>query len=162
MFYPALGDLKSMAYEDVRPDFAAISSDVDTAFDTSQDVNRRTMERYGIKPTDGAFNASETQYGLGRAMATVNANNTARQQAKDQQFTRLASFANLSQGMQTNATNTVNRGYGSQFDAFGNQANLAGGRAAQYSQAAAAGANMFGRGVAGMVNGYQQNSFGGV
>jgi hypothetical protein len=152
LFYPALGDLRSLAYEDVRPNFAAISADVDTAFDTSQGVNRRTMERYGIKPTDGAFNASETQYGLGRAMATVNANNTARQQAKDQKFNRLAAFANLSQGMQSNATSTINNGFGTSFNAFGNQANMYGNQAAGYAGAAAAGANMFGRGLAGLIN----------
>jgi hypothetical protein len=153
LFMPALTDLRSMAYEQVRPNFAAISADVDTAFDTSQGVNRRNMERYGIKPTDGAFNASETQYGLGRAMATVNANNQARTAAKDQQFNRLASFANLSQGMQATANNTVNSGFGSQFNAYGNQANLYGSQAAGYAGAAAAGANMFGRGLSYFANG---------
>jgi hypothetical protein len=153
LFMPALTDLRSMAYEDVRPNFAAISADVDTAFDTSQGVNRRTMERYGIKPTDGAFNASETQYGLGRAMATVNANNTARTAAKDQKFNRLAAFANLSQGMQSNANSAVNSGFGNTFNAFGNQANMYGNQAQGYAGAAAAGANMFGRGLSYFANG---------
>jgi len=161
LFMPALTDLRSLAYEDVRPNFAAISADVDTAFDTSQDVNRRTMERYGIKPADGAFQASETQYGLGRAMATVNANNQARQAAKDQKFNRLASFANLSQGMQSTATGTINSGFGNTFNALGNQANMFGGRAAQYSQAAAEGANMVGRGFSYLINNLPSNGGGG-
>lgn len=162
MFYPALGDLRAMAYEEDRPNFAAISADVDTAFDTSQDINRRNMERFGVKPTDGAFSASETQYGLGRAMATVNANNQARQQAKDTKFNRLSAFAGLSSGMQSNATNTVNQGYGALGGAYGNQANMYGNRAQQYSEAAASGAQMFGRGLAGIANWWQNNSFGGV
>jgi len=162
LYMPALTDLRSMAYEEQRPDFAAISADVDTSFDTSQDVNRRQMERYGVKPTDGAFNASETQYGLGRAMATVNANNQARQQAKDSQWNRLSGFANLSNGAQSTATSTMNQGFGSMMGAYGNQANLYGQQAAQYGQAAAAGAQMAGRGLSGIANWWSNNQWGGI
>lgn len=160
LYMPALTDLRTMAYEEQRPNFAAISADVDKSFDTSQDINRRQMERYGVKPTDGSFQASETQYGLGRAMATVGANNAARQQAKDSQFNRLASFANLSNGMQATANGTVNTGFGNMMNAYGNQANLYGQQANQYSQAAAAGAQMFGRGLSGMINAWGQSGTG--
>lgn len=161
LYQPALYDLRSMAYEEQRPNFAAISADVDTAFDTSQAMNRRQMERYGVNPADGAWNASETQYGLGRATATVNANNQARQQAKDSQWNRLASFANLSSGAQANATSTMNQGFGSMMGAYGNQANMYGNQAAQYGQAAAAGAQMAGRGLSGIANWYGNNFTGG-
>lgn len=147
MFMPVLGDLRNMAYEEQRPDYAGIAADVGQAFDSSQAMNRRQMERFGVSPTDGASQASETQYGLGRALAHVGAANSARMAAKDQQFNRLAQIGNLSAGQQAMATNTMQGGFGALQGAFGNQANLFGAQANNYMQAAAAGANMAGFGL---------------
>ncbi len=147
MFMPVLGDLREMAAEEQRPDFAGIASDVQQSFDASQGINRRQMERFGIAPTDGASNASETQYGIGRALAQVGAFNQARQGARDSQFNRMLQIGNLSAGQQAMATNTMNGGFGSLMGAFGNQANLFGAQANNYMQAAAAGAQMAGYGM---------------
>jgi hypothetical protein len=147
MFMPVLGDLRDMAYEEQRPDYAGIAADVGQAFDASQGMNRRQMERFGVQPTDGATNASETQYGIGRALAQVGASNTARMGARDQQFNRLAQIGNLSAGQQAQATNTMQGGFGAMQGALGNQANLFGAQANNYMQAAAAGANMAGFGL---------------
>jgi len=147
MFMPVLGDLRDMAYEDQRPDYGAISADVGMAFDASQGMNRRQMERYGVSPTDGANQASETEYGIGRALAKVGGFNQARQGAKDQRFNRLAQIGNLSAGQQAQATNTMQGGFGAMQGALGNQANLFGAQANNYMQAAAAGANMAGFGL---------------
>lgn len=145
MFQPVYGDLKNMAYEDNRPDYGAIDADVGHAFDTSQGINRRNMERFGVNPTDGAFSASETQYGLGRAMAEVGGHQQARRQAKDQKWNRLASFANLGAGQQATANNTVNQGFGAVMNAQGTQAGLYGQQANEYAQMAASGAGLLGR-----------------
>lgn len=147
MFQPVLGDLRDMAYEDQRPDYGAISADVGMAFDASQGMNRRQMERYGVAPTDGANQASETEYGIGRALAKVGGFNQARQGAKDQKFNRLAQIGNLSAGQQAQATNTMQGGFGAMQGAYGNQANLYGAQANNYMQAAAAGAQMAGYGL---------------
>jgi hypothetical protein len=152
MFRGPLTDLRTMAYEEARPDYLGIAADVGNSFDSSQDVNRRTMSRYGISPTDGAAAASETQYGLGRALATVGGFEQARSQARDQRWNRMASFANLSNGHQANAQNTMNQGFGAMGNAFGNQANLYGANAAQYGAAAAAGAQMAGFGLNQLAN----------
>ena len=40
----------------ITPDYAAIGGDVNASFDTAQGMERRQMQRYGIKPTDGALN----------------------------------------------------------------------------------------------------------
>ncbi len=163
LYMPALTSFRELAMEEERPDYGAIAADVGMSFDTAQDINRRTMERYGVNPTDGAFSASETQYGLGRAMAQVNGNNQARKAAKDTRFNKLASFASLSSGAQANALNTMNAGSSALGGAFGGQAAMYGARADQYSQAAAAGAQMMGRGVSSLVNEYSGNNmFGGV
>lgn len=160
MFYPAMGDLRNMAYEEQRPDFNAIAADVGNAFDTSQGINRRTMQRFGVAPTDGAAAASETQYGLGRALATVGGFQQARTQAKDQQWNRLASFTSLGQGQQASALNTMNQGFGALGNAFGNQASMYGNQAQQYGRAAAAGAGMFGYGLNQISNSPWGQSFG--
>lgn len=161
MFMPVLQDLRTMASEEQRPDYAGISADVGMAFDASQGTNRRQMERFGIAPTDGASQASETQYGLGRALAKVGAFQQARQGARDTQFNRMAALGNLSAGQQAMATNTMQGGFGALQGAFGNQANLYGNQENQYMQAAAAGANMAGFGLnqlAGMWGQGQSNS----
>lgn len=146
-FNPILDDLTGMAYEDVRPDYGAIAADVGAAFGTSQAMNRRQQERYGIKPTDGAADASERQYGLGRALALVGGNQSARAQAKDAKFQRLAGVYGLGNGMMSGAMSGMNAGYGTTAAALGSQANMFGQQANQYSQAAAAGAQMAGYGL---------------
>lgn len=159
-FQPVYGDLKSMAYEDNRPDYGAIDADVAHAFDTSQGINNRTMQRYGVLPTDGSFQASQRQYGLGRAMAEVGGHQQARRQAKDQKWNKLATFANLGAAQRGQAVNSINQGFGSVQNAFGNQAGLYGQKASEYSQAAAAGAGMLGRGVSMWMNQNQNTGSG--
>ncbi len=158
MFDPVYGDLKSMAYEDNRPDYGAIDADVAHAFDTSQGINNRTMQRYGVLPTDGSFQASQRQYGLGRAMAEVGGHQQARRQAKDQKWNKLATFANLGAAQRGQAVNSINQGFGSVQNAFGNQAANFGRQSSEYAQAAAAGAGMLGRGVSMWMN--QNNNTG--
>jgi hypothetical protein len=144
-FDPGLKTMGAMAMEEVRPDYAGIDADVGASFDASQGINARTMERYGVQPTDGSFQASQTQYGLGRALGKVNANNTARTAMKNVQFNRLATFEGIGAGQQEQANSVVNKGSANLGTAYGNQANMYGQRADQYSQAAAAGAQMAGR-----------------
>lgn len=166
MFEPVYGDLKSMAYEDNRPDYGAIDADVAHAFDTSQGINNRTMQRYGVLPTDGSFQASQRQYGLGRAMAEVGGHQQARRQAKDQKWNKLATFANLGAAQRGQAVSSVNAGYGGLQNAFGDQAANYGRNSSEYMQAAAAGAGMLGRGVSLWMNensgGSQQNGSSGT
>lgn len=142
MFYPALNDLRTMAYEEQTPDYAAIGADVNAAFDTSQEINRRQQQRFGLQPGDGAVQEGELRYGLGRALATVNGRNMARTATKDQRWNRLASFANLSNGMQANAQSTINQGFAATGGAMAGQGAMFGQQAAGYGQAAAAGAQM--------------------
>lgn len=152
MFRPGLQSLVNMAGEEQRPDYAGIAADVGQSFDASQGINRRQMERYGVAPTDGASQASETQYGLGRALAQVGVSQQARQGARDSQFNRMLQVGNISSNQQAQATNAMQGGFGALQGAFGNQANLAGQRANQYANAAAAGAQMAGYGISQLGN----------
>ncbi|MEO5627001.1 MAG: hypothetical protein ABIQ70_13425 [Dokdonella sp.] len=158
-FEPGLKTMGSLAMEEVRPDYAGIDADVGASFDSSQGINRRTMQRFGVQPTDGSYQASETQYGLGRALGQVNANNTARTAAKNTQFNRLATFEGIGAGQQAQANGVVNAGSSNLGNAYGNAANMYGHQSDQYSQAAAAGAQMAGRFGANIAS---NNTFGGV
>jgi hypothetical protein len=152
-FYPAINKLGAEAQKDVRPDYGQVAADVGNAFDTSQGVNNRNMERFGVKPTDGAFQSSQTQYGLGRALATVGADQAARANADNQHYARLAGFAGMGMNQQGSLLNGINNSSSNLMGAYGNQANMFGQRAQMYGQSAAAGAGMFGRAVGSMFGG---------
>jgi hypothetical protein len=146
-FNPIMDDLTTEAYADNRPDYMGIAADNNIAFDTSQAMNRRQQNRYGISPTDGATQASETQYGIGRALSLVGANTSAREAAKGQKFSKLSAIYGLGSGQGAQAMAGVNGAYGAVGAAAGNAANMYAGQAAGYSQAAAAGAQMAGYGL---------------
>lgn len=130
MFYPVAGDLRTMAYETQGPDYGAINADVGAAFDTSQDINRRQQQRFGLQPSDGAVQEGELRYGLGRASAMVNARNQARTASKDQQFNKLMSFYGMGSGQGQMAANMVAAAHQGAAAGFGNQANIYGAQSA--------------------------------
>lgn len=144
MFGPVLGDLRTMAYEESEPDYAGITADVGAAYDTSQDINRRTQQRYGVNPSDGAANDGELRYGVARAQGIVDARNKARAMNKDSKFNRLSSFYSLGNGQGDRARSLMDAAYagasstyGQHGAAFGNQAAAYGQQAQQYGQDAA-------------------------
>lgn len=133
MFRPVAEDLRTLAYEDRGPDYGAIAGDVGASFDTSQAMNRRQMERFGLQPGDGAVQDQELRYGIGRATAMTDAMNRARTAHKDQQFNRLAAFYGLGSGQGQAASSLINAAYAG---ASGNQGAAAGmyGNQAMYHQ----------------------------
>lgn len=139
LFLPVLDELRNEAFSDRGPDYSMIAGDVGAAFDASQGMNRRQMERYGVRPTDGAVAASELGYGLGRASATVDARNKARIAHRDQRFNRLGQVYGMGNTMMSSALGGVNAGYGALGGVYGDQAAGAGNRAQLHGQAAAAG-----------------------
>ncbi len=135
-FNPIMDSLTSLAYEDRGPDYAAITADVGAAFDTSQAINRRQMQRFGLNPSDGAVQNSEVQYGLGRAQAMVDGRNRARTAHQDQQFNRLSSLYSMGSGQGAQASSMINAAYAGLGGAFGQHANQFGGMAMNYNQGA--------------------------
>lgn len=160
-FYPAINQLGAESQKEILPDYSGIAANVGNAFDTSQGINDRNMERFGVKPTDGSFQSSQTQYGLGRALATVGADQAARTEANNQRYARMAGFAGMGMGQQGALLNAVNSGTGNLMSAFGNAANMYGGRAQQYGQSAMAGAGMFGRGLSSLFSSFGGSGGGG-
>lgn len=130
MFMPGFQELGDMAFQDSRPDYQAITADVGTAFDTSQQITRRNQERLGINPTDGAASASETQYGIGRALALAGGRNRARTQSTNDRWNRIAAFANSGNSLYGGANSMIQAAYGGLNSAFGGQASAAGQNAA--------------------------------
>lgn len=130
MFRPVAEDLRTMAYEDRGPDYGAIAGDVGTAFDTSQDINRRQQQRFGFNPEDGAVAEGELRYGLGRASTMVDAMNRARTAHKDQQWNRLSQFYGMGSGQGAQAANLVSAAHAGASGTFGQHAGAFGQQAA--------------------------------
>lgn len=122
-FMPAVEQMGQLAMREARPDYEQIDADVGMSFDMAQGQNRRQMERFGISPADGASQAAERDYSVGRALATVNGRNQARATAQDQRWQRLSSFAGLGEGMRSSADSMMSAAYGGIASAFGGQAN---------------------------------------
>jgi hypothetical protein len=121
-FMPAVEQMGQLAMREARPDYEQIDADVGMSFDMAQGQNRRQLERFGVNPADGASQASERDYSVGRALATVNGRNQARNVAQDQQWQRLAGFAGLGEGMRSSADSMMSAAYGGIASAFGGQA----------------------------------------
>lgn len=132
-FLPGVQRMGELAMQEARPDYERIDADVATSFDTSQDANRRQMARYGVDPSDGAMAASERNYGIGRALATVSGRNVARRNAQQDQWQKLAGFVGAGEGMRSGADNLMSSAYNGIFSAWGGSAN-ANQQNAQYQQ----------------------------
>jgi hypothetical protein len=135
-FDPIMDDLTAEAYADSTPDYDAIVGDVGAAFDTSQGINRRQQQRYGLQPSDGAVAEGELRYGLGRATAMAGAKNNARTANKDMRFNRLASLYSLGSGQGAAASSLVSAAYAGASGNMGNQAGMFGNQQAQAQQGA--------------------------
>jgi hypothetical protein len=122
-FLPGVQRMGELAMQEARPDYERIDADVATSFDTSQDANRRQMARYGVDPSDGAMAASERNYGIGRALATVSGRNVARRNAQQDQWQKLAGFVGAGEGMRSGADNLMSSAYNGIFSAWGGSAN---------------------------------------
>lgn len=136
MFHPVLEDLRTEAYADTTPDYDAIVGDVGAAFDTSQDINRRQQQRFGLAPDSGAVQEGELRYGLGRAAAMAGAKNQARAANKDARFQRLASFYGMGTGQGAGAMNMVNAAYAGASGTMGQHAGIFGNQAMNYQAGA--------------------------
>lgn len=110
-FDPAYDRMMSEIDQGITPDYAAIAGDVNSSFDTAQGMERRQMQRYGIKPTDGAARHSEREYGIKRSTAHSGIRNQARQQSKGILFDRLKGVTNSLQGVQTGLSGQVGSSY---------------------------------------------------
>lgn len=136
LFMPGFEALRDQAFQEQRPDYEAIDADVGMAFDTSQAMNRRQMERYGVRPTDGAAAASEREYGLGRALGIVGGRQQARRGAADDRWNRLAGFANSGNMLYGGSNSMIQAAYGGINAALGGGAASAAGQYASQQNAA--------------------------
>lgn len=161
MFGPMMGDLRDMAYEEDTPDFGAIHADVRNAVDSNRGINKRDMERVGVKPGEGAMLAAENSYGLGAATMEVGMRNTERARLEDDKFQKIASVYGLGNGQMTGALSGMQAGSAGLQNAYGNQANMFGQQAREYSAAAQAGAQGVGYGLSQMANQWGARNTGG-
>lgn len=157
-FQPVLSDIKAAAYANNQPDYATVGSDVNSAFDAQQGAADRNMNRMGIKPTDGAYSASQTAYGLGRAAALVSGDQNERNRVKNQKLSNLEGVYGLGTPMLTGSMSGVNQAGGQAQGAYGMGANFYGQQAATYGQAAGAGIGSAINAGVNVANNYSGNS----
>lgn len=138
-FDPVWSQMSALAMQEEKPDYAAISADVGGAFDTSRGIQARNMQRMGVRPTDGAMQAQDTAYGLGRASSLVDARNRGRMSAREQHFNRISQLANIANGGQANASSLVNAAYAGAAGGAGQRAGQMYGQSQYYGNQAAQG-----------------------
>ncbi|HZZ14316.1 MAG TPA: hypothetical protein VFE79_26800 [Paraburkholderia sp.] len=138
-FQPIMDDIKSQAQKNLQPDYASINSDVNNSFNAQQGAAQRNMERYGVKPTDGATTAMNTSFGLGRAASLVAGDQQERARVKNQSLSNLESVYSLGTPMLSSSTGLVSGASSQLSNAYGNAANVYGQQAGTYGAAAGAG-----------------------
>jgi hypothetical protein len=126
---PVFDDMMSEIDSGITPDYSAIAGDVNSSFESAQDQERRQMQRYGVKPTDGAARQSEREYGIAKSTAHSGIRNKARQDSAGIKFNRLAGIAGGLQGVGVNLGGQVGNSYGRAGNAITGLAN------AQFDQA---------------------------
>ena len=108
---PVFDDMMSEIDSGITPDYAAIAGDVNSSFESAQDQERRQMQRYGVKPTDGAARQSEREYGIAKSTAHSGIRNKARQDSAGIKFNRLSNIHGALQGVGPALSNQVGNSY---------------------------------------------------
>ena len=119
---PIYDDMMSEIDSGITPDYNAIAGDINQSFDSAQGMERREMQRYGIKPGDGAYGHGERDYAINRAAAHSGIRNKARQDSAGIKFQRLSGIHNTLQGVGTSAATGVRTSYNNVGNSMGNMA----------------------------------------
>lgn len=135
-FDPILNELKMEAAAGRTPDYAAITADTMSAFASARQQTQRQQGRYGIKPGDGQFGATERRMATGQATAEVGARQQARRGAEDDRFQRLGQVYGIGADLQRSAMGMTAGAFGGVSDAHSNQARMFGQQAGVYGQQA--------------------------
>ena len=120
---PVYDDMMSEIDSGITPDYAAIAGDVNSSFESAQAQERRQMQRYGVRPQDGAYNKSERDYAINKSTAHSGIRNKARQDSAGEKFRRLSGIHNSLQGVGTNLAGQVGQGYSRTGSSMNMQAN---------------------------------------
>jgi len=159
-FMPMLGSIKDAALASQQPNYQGVAGDVGHAFDASYQTNLRQMQRYGMRPTDGAATAMNTEYGLGRAAALVGGFQNERHRVLDQRLQNMESVYHLGDPMLTGSMNGMSSAIGNASNVYGQQANQQYGLASTYGQASGAMLGSAINGGMGVYNTYRGNNGG--
>lgn len=119
---PVFDDMMSEIDSGITPDYAAIAGDVNSSFESAQDQERRQMQRYGVKPTDGAARQSEREYGIAKSTAHSGIRNKARQDSAGIKFNRLSNIHGSLQGVGPALGSQVGNSYSRTGRAYGSLA----------------------------------------
>jgi hypothetical protein len=121
---PVFADMMSEIDSGITPDYAAIAGDVNSSFESAQGQERRSMQRYGIKPTDGAAKQSEREYGIKKSTAHSGIRNQARQASAGIKYNRLANIHGALQGSGVALGSNVGNSYGRTANSMGQMADM--------------------------------------
>mgnify|MGYP000282823145 CR=1 FL=1 len=145
-FDPLFDEMRE-SMDDVQPDYAAISGDINSSFDSARGMESRNERRYGIKPTDGAARQSQREYGIKRGAAHVGARSAARSGAKQMKYARRADLYNSGQGIGSQNASAVGNAMANQQNAAASGANAAGASARYNDQQGTANAAGWGQAI---------------
>lgn len=102
-FDPVFDSLIAEAQRERTPDYGAIASDNAATFNAAEASRRIGLERRGIKPGDGQFDANARRSSLAEAASHVSARQNARRQYENDRFSRLGAVSGLGASLQGNA-----------------------------------------------------------
>jgi hypothetical protein len=120
---PVYDDMMDEIDSGITPDYADIAGDINDSFDSAQGMERRQLQRYGVKPQDGAYGKSERDYAINRSTAHSGIRNKARQDSAGEKFRRLSGVHNTLQGVGTSLAGQVGNSYSRTGGAMNSQAN---------------------------------------
>ena len=146
-FDPIFSDMMDSLDDDLTPNYAAIAGDVKSGFQSARGQERRELQRYGVRPQDGAMAKSEREYGIREAAAHVGTRSEARESKRGLKYNRLASVTGMGYGIQPSVLGGVNQAGGNLGNAYGAQANTFGNQSTMYAN----NANQIAGGVGNMV-----------
>ncbi len=110
-FDPAFARMLTELDQDLTPNYGQIAGDVKSSFQSARGQEERSMQRYGIRPVDGAYFDQQRKYGINEAAAHVGARSQARESKRGLKYERLQNVSNMLVGMQGVPANMVSRGF---------------------------------------------------
>ncbi len=125
-FDPAFARMLMELDQDLTPNYGQIAGDVKSSFQSARGQETRAMQRYGIRPVDGAYFDQQRKYGINEASAHVGARSQARESKRGLKFNRLKGVTNMLSGMQSTPANMVGQGFGAGQDAARGAGNMYG------------------------------------
>lgn len=136
-FAPLENEMVALAQKPIEPDIARIMADTQQAYSGARASGLRSLQRRGVNPSAGAYQAGSDLFGLNLAAQQVQGINQAYRTADDTRWGRMAAVSSLGRGLPGNAQAGMSAAgniYGNQAQMYGNAASQAWGAVGNAAQ----------------------------